>query len=29
MIEFDVLPELRDGRLVLAHDYEDAASASR
>jgi glycerophosphoryl diester phosphodiesterase len=24
MIEFDVLP-LRDGRLVLAHDYEDAA----
>ena len=23
MIEFDVLP-LRDGRLVLAHDYEDA-----
>ena len=25
MIEFDVL-RLRDGRLVLAHDYEDAAS---
>jgi glycerophosphoryl diester phosphodiesterase len=25
MIEFDVL-SLRDGRLVLAHDYEDAAS---
>src|SRR5947209_11111157 len=24
MIEFDVL-RLRDGRLVLAHDYEDAA----
>ena len=23
MIEFDVLP-MRDGRLVLAHDYEDA-----
>ena len=28
MIEFDVL-RLRDGRLVLAHDYEAAASASR
>ena len=25
MIEFDVLP-MRDGRLVLAHDYEDATS---
>ena len=25
MIEFDIL-RLRDGRLVLAHDYEDAAS---
>lgn len=25
MIEFDVLP-LQDGRLVLAHDYDDAAS---
>ena len=25
MIEFDVL-RLKDGRLVLAHDYEDAAS---
>ena len=26
MIEFDVL-RTRDGRLVLAHDYEDAESA--
>ena len=26
MIEFDVLPERGTGRLVLAHDYEDAAS---
>ena len=26
MIEFDVL-RTRDGRLVLAHDYEDAALA--
>ncbi|MEA2198396.1 MAG: glycerophosphoryl diester phosphodiesterase [Solirubrobacteraceae bacterium] len=25
MIEFDVLPELGTGRLVLAHDYNDAA----
>jgi glycerophosphoryl diester phosphodiesterase len=25
MIEFDVLPERQGGRLVLAHDYEDAA----
>ena len=25
MIEFDVLPEQGRGRLVLAHDYEDAA----
>jgi glycerophosphoryl diester phosphodiesterase len=25
MIEFDVLPERGTGRLVLAHDYEDAA----
>jgi glycerophosphoryl diester phosphodiesterase len=25
MIEFDVLPELGTGRLVLAHDHEDAA----
>ncbi len=25
MIEFDVLPERAGGRLVLAHDYEDAA----
>ncbi|HEX8976972.1 MAG TPA: glycerophosphodiester phosphodiesterase [Solirubrobacteraceae bacterium] len=24
MIEFDVLPARRDGRLILAHDYEDA-----
>lgn len=24
MIEFDVLPERRGGRLLLAHDYEDA-----
>src|SRR5438270_6998836 len=28
MIEFDVLPERRSGRLLLAHDYEDAASRS-
>ena len=28
MIEFDVL-RLRDGRLVLAHDYEDAGQARR
>jgi glycerophosphoryl diester phosphodiesterase len=28
MIEFDVLPERRGGRLVLAHDYEDAAARS-
>ncbi len=26
MIEFDVLPEPGTGRLLLAHDYEDAAS---
>jgi glycerophosphoryl diester phosphodiesterase len=26
MIEFDVLPELESERLVLAHDYRDAAS---
>jgi glycerophosphoryl diester phosphodiesterase len=26
MIEFDVLPERRGDRLVLAHDYDDAAS---
>jgi glycerophosphoryl diester phosphodiesterase len=26
MIEFDVLPEPDTGRLVLAHDYADAAS---
>ena len=26
MIEFDVL-RMRDGRLVLAHDYEDAERA--
>ena len=26
MIEFDVLPELGTGRLVLAHDHEDAAA---
>lgn len=25
MIEFDVLPELGGGRLLLAHDYDDAA----
>ena len=25
MIEFDVLPERRSGRLILAHDYKDAA----
>jgi glycerophosphoryl diester phosphodiesterase len=28
MIEFDVLPEPGTGRLVLAHDYEDAAGRS-
>jgi glycerophosphoryl diester phosphodiesterase len=28
MIEFDVLPERGSGRLVLAHDYEDAAARS-
>jgi glycerophosphoryl diester phosphodiesterase len=28
MIEFDVLPERGGGRLVLAHDYEDAAARS-
>ena len=28
MIEFDVL-RLRDGRLVLAHDLEDARAAAR
>jgi glycerophosphoryl diester phosphodiesterase len=28
MIEFDVLPELRGDRLLLAHDYHDAAERS-
>jgi glycerophosphoryl diester phosphodiesterase len=28
MIEFDVLPERQTGRLILAHDYEDAAGRS-
>ena len=28
MIEFDVLPSRRDGRLLLAHDYRDAARRS-
>ena len=28
MIEFDVLPARDDGRLLLAHDYRDAASRS-
>src|SRR5947209_584934 len=29
MIEFDVLPSREDGRLLLAHDYRDAARRSR
>jgi glycerophosphoryl diester phosphodiesterase len=28
MIEFDVLPERQTGRLILAHDYEDATGRS-